>query len=93
MDNVQLPWVFAAPSPSSENDESRPREPEPTESSLHDRIRSLNPSAKPEFLLRFSRRDLAAYLAHLESLAIPRGRTAVWRPADGESAISSARVG
>ncbi len=93
MDNVQLPWVFAAPPSPSENDENRRREAETSESTLRDRIRDLNPSAKPEFLSRFSRRDLAAYLAHLEFLAVPRGRTAVWRPAEGESAISTARVG
>lgn len=45
---------------------------------LVDQITTVNPTASPEFLARFTAANLANYLRHLLCAQEPRGRTARW---------------
>lgn len=54
-----------------------------TRGQVIERIMTLNPTAGVDFLADFSERSLRAYLDHLASAQIPRGRAARWvRPGD-----------
>ncbi len=46
-----------------------------------DRIRRMNPTAKPEFLASFSDEDLLAYLRQLQELQHERARRQTREPA------------
>jgi hypothetical protein len=54
-----------------------------TRGQVIERIMTMNPTAGVDFLADFSERSLRAYLDHLASAQIPRGRMARWvRPGD-----------
>ena len=54
---------------------------------LIEAIVEANPSARPEFLMRFHERDLDEYLRRLTTLHNHRGRLSVWQRHEGPRAV------
>lgn len=67
-----------APGRSTEPPESRSEPSRLTREQVVDRIVSINPTAKTEFLSCFEDCELTNYLDHLVATLAPRGRHARW---------------